>query len=63
MSAMTPAERDEVFSVCILRSWPQWVIYRARGKDVPPSWQCKQALLQSGFSKAIVAMKSRKKAA
>jgi hypothetical protein len=33
-AAMTPAQRDEVFQVCVAESWPQWFVQRTAGERV-----------------------------
>lgn len=50
-SAMTAEERAELHAVIVCRSWPQWVVFRARGKPVPETWDRKRQLLESGLDK------------
>ena len=47
-AAMTPAQRAEVFDVCILDSFPQWIIQRCAGR-MATSWERKRDLLISGL--------------
>jgi len=48
-AAMTPAEREEVFNVVILDSWPQWIIQRAAGY-FGTRWERKRELLVSALA-------------
>ncbi len=54
-AALTPAQKSELFNVCILESWPQWVIHKAMGKDVPMAWDRKRIDLIGGL-KAVLAV-------
>lgn len=47
-AAMTPAQRQEVQDVCILDSFPQWIIQRAHG-HMATSWERKRDLLIGGL--------------
>lgn len=47
-AAMTPDQREEVHNVCILDSFPQWVIQRAHG-HMETSWERKRDLLIAGL--------------
>lgn len=47
-AAMTPEERQEVFNVVLLDSWPQWIIQRAAGY-FGRAWEAKRDLLVSGL--------------
>ncbi len=47
-AAMTPEQREEVHNVCILDSFPQWVIQRAHG-HMETSWERKRDLLIAGL--------------
>ncbi len=47
-AAMTPDERAEVHNVCILDSWPQWIIQRRAGR-METSWERKRDLLINGL--------------
>lgn len=51
---MTAEQRLEVFNVCVLDSWPQWVIQRLAEK-MNTSWERKRDLLIAGLD----AMKDR----
>lgn len=48
-AAMSPKQRQEVFSVVALESWPQWIIQRAAG-HFGTAWERKRDLLLSGLS-------------
>lgn len=50
-AAMTPPQRQEVYNVCILDSFPQWVIHRAAGR-MDTSWENKRTLLIEGLGAA-----------
>jgi len=47
-AAMSPEQRTEVHNVCILDSFPQWVIQRAHG-HMETSWERKRDLLIAGL--------------
>ena len=47
-AAMTPEQREEVRNVCILDSFPQWIIQRAHGR-METSWEWKRDLLIAGL--------------
>ncbi|MGH6979051.1 MAG: hypothetical protein ACRED4_07150 [Brevundimonas sp.] len=47
-AAMTPEQRSEVYDVCILDSFPQWIIQRAAGR-MNTSWERKRDLLIAGL--------------
>lgn len=47
-AAMTPEQREEVHNVCILDSFPQWIIQRAHG-HMETSWERKRDLLIGGL--------------
>lgn len=47
--AMRPEVRQEVFNVCILDSWPQWIIQRRAGR-FDTSWERKYLLLIDGLA-------------
>jgi hypothetical protein len=48
--AMTSAERQEVFNVVILDSWPQWIIQRASGR-FGTAWEANRFLLMEGLTR------------
>lgn len=47
-AAMPPDERAEARNVCILDSWPQWILQRRTGR-MATSWERKRDLLISGL--------------
>ena len=47
-AAMTPEQRSEVYDVCILDSFPQWIIQRAAGR-METSWERKRDILIHGL--------------
>lgn len=47
-TSMTPEQRREVHDVCILDSFPQWVVQRAYG-NMDTSWERKRDLLIGGL--------------
>ena len=49
-AAMTMQERAEVTNVCVLDSFPQWIIQRSAGRE-GTSWEGKRDLLISGLAK------------
>ena len=55
-AAMSPDERSEVHNVCILDSWPQWIIQRRAGR-METSWERKRDLLISGLGAVRRALK------
>lgn len=46
---LSPDERAVLFGVCVLGSWPQWVILRIRGKEVPPHWDRSRRQLEQAL--------------
>lgn len=52
--ALTPAQRHEVHSVCVLESWPQWILQRRAGR-FQSSWETRRDVLIDGLH-AIEAM-------
>ena len=55
-AAMTMQERAEVTNVCVLDSFPQWIIQRSAGRE-GTSWEGKRALLISGLAKVRQSLK------
>lgn len=55
-AAMTPEQRAEVYDVCILDSFPQWIIQRAAGR-MGTSWEKKRDLLIAGLRAVAHALK------
>lgn len=55
-AAMTMQERSEVTDVCILDSWPQWLIQRLAGHE-GTAWERKRDLLISGLTKVRKALR------
>jgi hypothetical protein len=55
-AAMTMQERGEVTDVCVLDSWPQWIIQRSAGK-MGTTWERKRDLLISGLTKVRQALR------
>jgi hypothetical protein len=55
-AAMTPQERGEVTDVCVLDSFPQWILQRAAGR-MDTSWERKRDLLISGLTKVRSALR------
>lgn len=47
-AAMTPEQRQEVFNVVALESWPQWIIQRAAG-HFGTAWERKRELILQGL--------------
>lgn len=55
-AAMTAEERDEVTNVCVLDSWPQWIIQRSAGRE-GTTWEAKRDILISGLMKVRAAIR------
>lgn len=55
-AAMTAEERDEVTNVCILDSWPQWIIQRSAGRE-GTTWEKKRDALIRGLAKVRAAIR------
>lgn len=55
-AAMTMQERGEVTDVCVLDSFPQWIIQRAAGR-MDTTWERKRKLLVSGLAKVRQALR------
>jgi hypothetical protein len=51
MGSLDQAVQSEMFAVCIAGSWPQWMVYEARGKPVPPTWEVRRTRLFLGLAK------------
>jgi len=49
MNGLDPAVQSQVYEVCVLESWPQWLVYRCAGKEVPPGFARREAQLQAGL--------------
>jgi hypothetical protein len=50
MKEMPIPMRNELFSVCIAQSWPQWIVYLANGKDVPEGFADRRKRLHDGLA-------------
>ncbi|MCZ4109548.1 hypothetical protein O3U67_15770 [Brevundimonas diminuta] len=61
-AAMSPEQRTEVHNVCILDSFPQWVIHRASG-HMGTGWERKRDLLISGLRAVRAALHPKTKRA
>lgn len=61
-AAMTMEERAEVTDVCVLDSFPQWILQRAAGR-MGTSWERKRDLLTSGLAKVRKALRPDRGAA
>lgn len=57
-AAMTPEQRQEVFNVVALESWPQWIIQRAAGY-FGRAWETRRDLLVAGLSRQVAAFPPR----
>jgi hypothetical protein len=55
-AAMTPEQRSEVYDVCILDSFPQWIIQRAAGRE-RTSWERKRDILIAGLRNVARALR------
>ena len=55
-AAMTAEERDEVTNVCVLDSWPQWIIQRSAGRE-GTTWEKKRDALIRGLAKVRAAIR------
>lgn len=55
--AMTVQERAEVHNVCVLDSFPQWIIQRTAGRE-GTAWEAKRDLLISGLAKVRTALRT-----
>ena len=49
LAGLPSALQSELFWVCLAQSWPQWVVWRAAGKDVPASWDAGRRRLEQGL--------------
>lgn len=61
-AAMTPEQRSEVYDVCILDSFPQWIIQRATGR-METSWERKRDVLIQGLRAIAKALRPAAEAA
>lgn len=57
MSPLTPEEQSELMAVCVRRSWPQWSIIKASGREVPEVWDRKRRMLEVGLDKVTAALR------
>lgn len=55
--ALTGGEANELYLVCVLHSWPQWMVYKARDKEIPEVWDAKRILLENGLRKVRTAFR------
>lgn len=46
---LTPETARILTEVCVMKSWPQWVIYRVAGRNVPCVWDDKRMRLIAGL--------------
>lgn len=53
-------ECQELYTTCVLESWPQWVVWRAAGKVVPPGWDRKRTMLLKALDVVIDETRSRR---
>lgn len=58
-AAMSPDQQREVFAVCVMDSWPQWVIQRAAG-HMDTSWERKRTVLIAGLDGIGAALRPAK---
>ena len=58
-AALKRDEQDELFSVCVLNSWPQWLVQRVAG-HFGTRWEAKRDVLVAGLRKVRLAMAPRK---
>lgn len=52
-AALKPEQARELFSVCVLGHWPQWVVWQARGQVVPGPSRRRQRLLIDGLDTIV----------
>lgn len=48
---LKPEQARELFSVCVLGNWPQWILARLRGDVVPAGARRRQKLLEVGLDR------------
>lgn len=58
-AALRPEQARELFSVCVLGHWPQWVIWQARGEVVPGPARRRQRLLVDGLDEIVRCRRDR----
>jgi hypothetical protein len=56
-SAVTAEERRILHEDCIMRSWPQWVIWLASGKVAPVAWDRRRQVFIRGLDKVADVLK------
>lgn len=59
--ALKPEQARELFSVCVLGHWPQWVVWQARGQVVPAPARRRRKLLEAGLDKVAEYSQARSK--
>jgi hypothetical protein len=56
---MRPAEAQALHEVCVRESWPEWLIFRLAGRDVPPAWDAKRERLIGALERVRAAQRKR----
>lgn len=59
--SMSPAQQTEVFRVCVMESWPQWVIQRAAG-HMETGWERGRTALVAGLEAIVCVLRPPKPA-
>ncbi len=58
-ASMRPAEAQVLLEVCVRESWPEWVVFRIAGREVPPAWDVKRERLMGALEKVRAGLRAR----
>ncbi len=50
-TTLAQAEAQLLLEVCVRDSWPEWVVFRLAGREVPPVWDVKRERLMNGLER------------
>jgi hypothetical protein len=48
-----------LLEVCVRDSWPEWVVFRLAGRDVPPVWEVKRERLMRALEKVSAGLRRK----
>lgn len=57
-ATLTSSEAQLLLDTCIRNSWPEWVVFRLAGREVPPVWDVKRERLMGALRKVANAIPS-----
>lgn len=62
-ASLKPEQARELFTVCVLGNWPQWILARLRGDVVPAGARRRQKLLEAGLDRIVAERTVRRQGA